>query len=118
MTILECFWSQVTKSVVLVGLYFGFLSTFSIGPSFFLLIQTRVLEEGSDKDVASTTGFLVGQLIMLVSVYYFPLHLALSQPHTITILVLLYFFFHFASYEDENFLDYGFQSVISEFNIT
>ena len=39
---------------------------------------------------AATTGFITGQLMMFISIYYAPLHLALGRPHTITVLVLPY----------------------------
>ncbi|KAL9990348.1 hypothetical protein Hdeb2414_s1382g01032891 [Helianthus debilis subsp. tardiflorus] len=43
-------------------------------------------EEGAEKKVSATTGFITGQLIMFISIYYAPLHLALGK---------------------KNFLDYG-----------
>uniref|UniRef100_A0AAT9ZWE9 Protein TIC 214 n=1 Tax=Phanera macrostachya TaxID=3078829 RepID=A0AAT9ZWE9_9FABA len=86
---------KIMNSVVVVGLYFGFLTTFSIGPSSYLfLLRAGVMEEGTEKKVAATTGFLTGQLIMFISIYYAPLHLALGRPHTITVIALPYLFFH------------------------
>nr|YP_009486684.1 hypothetical protein RF1 [Bauhinia binata]AWB12907.1 hypothetical protein RF1 [Bauhinia binata] len=87
---------KIMNSVVVVGLYYGFLTTFSIGPSSYLfLLRAGVMEEGTEKKVAATTGFLTGQLIMFISIYYAPLHLALGRPHTITVIALPYLFFHF-----------------------
>uniref|UniRef100_A0AAT9ZUL9 Protein TIC 214 n=1 Tax=Cheniella tenuiflora TaxID=3078824 RepID=A0AAT9ZUL9_9FABA len=87
---------KIMNSVVVVGLYYGFLTTFSIGPSSYLfLFRAGVMEEGTEKKVAATTGFLTGQLIMFISIYYAPLHLALGRPHTITVIALPYLFFHF-----------------------
>lgn len=41
-------------------------------------------------------GFgLTGQLMMFMSIYYAPLHLAVGRPHTVTVLVLPYLMFHF-----------------------
>ncbi|MBA0838142.1 hypothetical protein Goarm_010231, partial [Gossypium armourianum] len=34
-------------------------------------------EEGIDKRVSTTIGFIAGQLMMFISIYYVPLHLAL-----------------------------------------
>nr|QNU08309.1 Ycf1 [Dioscorea polystachya] len=86
---------KIINSVVVVGLYYGFLTTFSIGPSYLFLLRARVMEEGTEKEVSATTGFITGQLMMFISIYYAPLHLALGRPHTMTVLVLPYLLFHF-----------------------
>nr|YP_010940848.1 hypothetical protein RF1 [Polygonum suffultum]YP_010940860.1 hypothetical protein RF1 [Polygonum suffultum]WLS50108.1 hypothetical protein RF1 [Polygonum suffultum]WLS50120.1 hypothetical protein RF1 [Polygonum suffultum] len=89
---------KIVNSVVVVGLYYGFLTTFSIGPSYLVLLRTLVMEEGeegTEKKVAATTGFIMGQLMMFISIYYTPLHLALGRPHTITFLALPYLLFNF-----------------------
>ncbi|KAM0049748.1 hypothetical protein Hdeb2414_s0008g00289531 [Helianthus debilis subsp. tardiflorus] len=101
---------KIINSVVVVGLYYGFLTTFSIGPSYLFLLRAHVMEEGgggAEKKVSATTGFITGQLIMFVSIYYAPLHLALGKPHTITVLALPYLLFHFFCNSRKNFLDYG-----------
>nr|YP_010314216.1 hypothetical protein RF1 [Cyphostemma sandersonii]UNA63781.1 hypothetical protein RF1 [Cyphostemma sandersonii] len=94
---------KIINSVVVVGLYYGFLTTFSIGPSYLFLLRAQVMEEGTEKKVSAITGFITGQLMMFISIYYAPLHLALGRPHTITVLALPYFLFHFFW----NNLDYG-----------
>nr|QXV92530.1 hypothetical chloroplast RF1 [Nymphaea amazonum] len=88
-------WMNIFNSVVMVGLYYGFLTTFSIGPSYLLLLRTRVMKEGSEKEVSATTAFIMGQFIVFISTYYPPLYLALSRPHTLTVLVIPYLLFHF-----------------------
>nr|YP_010167267.1 hypothetical chloroplast RF19 [Nymphaea rubra]QRW37251.1 hypothetical chloroplast RF19 [Nymphaea rubra] len=88
-------WMNIVNSVVMVGLYYGFLTTFSIGPSYLLLLRTRVMKEGSEKEVSATTAFIMGQFIVFISTYYPPLHLALSRPHTLTVLVIPYLLFHY-----------------------
>nr|YP_009566441.1 hypothetical chloroplast RF19 [Neottia cordata]QBB10031.1 hypothetical chloroplast RF19 [Neottia cordata] len=98
---------KIINSVVVVGLYYGFLTTFSIGPSYLFLLRARVMEEGTEKEVSATTGFLAGQLMMFISIYYAPLHLALGRPHTITVLVLPYLLFHFFWNNHKNFFYYG-----------
>nr|UVH67438.1 hypothetical protein RF1 [Eriocaulon cinereum] len=98
---------KIIHSVVVVGLYYGFLTTFSIGPSYLFLLRARVMEEGTEKEVSATTGFITGQLMMFISIYYAPLHLALGRPHTITALVLPYLLFHFFWNNHKNFFDYG-----------
>nr|YP_009248490.1 hypothetical chloroplast RF19 [Eugeissona tristis]AMW66542.1 hypothetical chloroplast RF19 [Eugeissona tristis] len=98
---------KIINSVVVVGLYYGFLTTFSIGPSSLFLLRARVMEEGTEKEVSATTGFITGQLMMFISIYYVPLHLALGRPHTITVLVLPYLLFHFFWNNHKNFFYYG-----------
>nr|YP_008999990.1 hypothetical chloroplast RF19 [Agrostemma githago]AGZ17981.1 hypothetical chloroplast RF19 [Agrostemma githago] len=100
---------KIINSVVVVGLYYGFLTTFSIGPSYLFLLRARVMEEGeegTEKKVSATTGFIMGQLMMFISIYYTPLHLALGRPHTITVLALPYLLFHFF-WNNQKFFDYG-----------
>nr|YP_010845453.1 hypothetical protein Ycf1 [Artemisia brevifolia]UPO65853.1 hypothetical protein Ycf1 [Artemisia brevifolia] len=98
---------KIINSVVVVGLYYGFLTTFSIGPSYLFLLRAHVMEEGNEKKVSATTGFITGQLIMFISIYYAPLHLALGRPHTITVLALPYLLFHFFCNNHKHFFDYG-----------
>nr|YP_010468146.1 Ycf1 protein [Tropaeolum majus]UVF30751.1 Ycf1 protein [Tropaeolum majus]UVF31937.1 Ycf1 protein [Tropaeolum majus]UVF36815.1 Ycf1 protein [Tropaeolum majus] len=98
---------KIINSVVVVGLYYGFLTTFSIGPSYLFLLRARVMEEGTEKKVSATTGFIAGQLMMFISIHYAPLHLALGRPHTITVLALPYLLFHFFWNNHKNFFDYG-----------
>nr|YP_010158315.1 hypothetical protein RF1 [Heritiera javanica]QRG30339.1 hypothetical protein RF1 [Heritiera javanica] len=101
---------KIINSVVMVGLYYGFLTTLSIGPSYLVLLRARVMEkgeEGTEKKVSATTGFIAGQFMMFISIYYAPLHLALGRPHTITVLALPYLLFHFFWNNHKDFFDYG-----------
>nr|YP_010559710.1 hypothetical protein RF1 [Euphorbia ampliphylla]UED21149.1 hypothetical protein RF1 [Euphorbia ampliphylla] len=101
---------KILNSVVVVGLYYGFLTTFSMGPSYLLVLRARVIEEGeegTEKKVSATTGFITGQLMMFISIYYAPLHLALGRPHTLTVLALPYLLFHFFWNNHKHFFDYG-----------
>ncbi|XP_071723640.1 putative protein TIC 214 N-terminal part [Rutidosis leptorrhynchoides] len=59
------------------------------------------------ENVSATTSFITGQLMMFISIYYAPLHLALGRPHTITVLALLYLLFHFFWNNHKHFFDYG-----------
>nr|YP_009747721.1 Ycf1 protein [Lecanorchis kiusiana]QII89401.1 Ycf1 protein [Lecanorchis kiusiana] len=88
-------WIKIINSVVALGLYYGFLTTLSIGPSYIFILRARIMEEGTEREVSATTGFIVGQLVMFISIYYMPLHLALDRPHTITFLGLPYLLFNF-----------------------
>nr|QXO88296.1 Ycf1 [Hoya megalaster]QXO88318.1 Ycf1 [Hoya megalaster] len=96
---------KIINSVVVVGLYYGFLITFSIGPSYLPLLRVQVMEEGTKKKVSATTGFIMGQLVVFISIYYAPLHLALYRPHTITALGLPYLFFPLFLKNKNHFFD-------------
>nr|YP_010262102.1 hypothetical protein RF1 [Gentiana rubicunda]UIB41605.1 hypothetical protein RF1 [Gentiana rubicunda] len=98
---------KIINSVVVVGLYYGFLATFYIGPSYLFLLRAQVMEEVTAKRVSATTGFITGQLMMFISIYYAPLHQALGRPHTITVLALPYILFHFFWNNHKNFFYYG-----------
>jgi hypothetical protein len=85
----------------MVGLYYGFLTTFSIGPSYLLHLRTILVkkgEEGAENKVSATMGFIMGQLMMFISIYYTPLHLALDRPHTKTALTIPNPVYSFISY--------------------
>nr|YP_010317350.1 hypothetical chloroplast RF19 [Lantana camara]UNB14664.1 hypothetical chloroplast RF19 [Lantana camara] len=97
---------RIINSVVVVGLYYGFLTTFSMGPSYLLLLRAQVIEEGTEKKVSETTGFIMGQLVRFISIYYAPLHLALGRPHTITFLALPSLFSQFLWNNHKHFSDY------------
>nr|YP_010964513.1 hypothetical chloroplast RF19 [Ototropis elegans]WNM89168.1 hypothetical chloroplast RF19 [Ototropis elegans] len=101
---------KIINSIVVVGLYYGFLTTFSIGPSYLFLLRARVVEEGTENKISATTGFITGQLIMFISIYYAPLHLALGRPHTITVIALPYLLFQFFGNNHKNFLNYGYKN--------
>nr|AZM31640.1 Ycf1 [Sophora flavescens]QGA73976.1 ycf1 [Sophora alopecuroides var. alopecuroides] len=101
---------KIMNSVVVVGLYYGFLITFSIGPSYLFLLRARVMEEGTEKKASATTGFIAGQLIMFISIYYAPLHLALGRPYTVTVIVLPYLLFHFLGKNHKHFFNYGYKN--------
>nr|YP_009772225.1 hypothetical chloroplast RF19 [Zornia diphylla]QIT03093.1 hypothetical chloroplast RF19 [Zornia diphylla] len=101
---------KIMNSVVVVGFYYGFLSTFSIGPSYLFLLRARVMQKGTEKKLSATAGFITGQLIMFISIYYAPLHIALGRPHIITVIALPYLLFHFFGNNKKNFLNYGYKN--------
>ncbi|MFS7975098.1 hypothetical protein Hanom_Chr10g00876461 [Helianthus anomalus] len=112
---------KIINSVVVVGLYYGFLTTFSIGPSYLFLLRAHIMEEGeegAEKKVSATTGLITGHHIMFISIYYAPLHLALDRPHTITVLALPYILFHFFCNSKKHFLDHGSTTGISMRNLS
>lgn len=49
---------KILNSAIVMGLYYGFLTTFSIGPSYLFLIRARVMDEGTETEIAATTGLL------------------------------------------------------------
>nr|QVX28442.1 hypothetical chloroplast RF1 [Tabaroa caatingicola] len=101
---------KIMNSVIVVGLYYGFLTTFSVGPSYLFLLRARVMEGGTKKKVSATIGFVTGQLIMFISIYYAPLHLALGRPYTITVIALPYLLFHFFGKNHKHFLNYEYKN--------
>nr|YP_010875024.1 hypothetical protein RF1 [Lindernia ruellioides]WGV43146.1 hypothetical protein RF1 [Lindernia ruellioides] len=109
---------KITNSVVVVGFYYGCLTTFSIGPSYLFLLRTQSMDGGTEKKVSARTGFITGQLIMFISIYYTPLHLALFRPHTITVLALPYLLFHFLWNNHKHFFDYKSTTINSIRNFT
>ncbi|AES99446.1 putative protein TIC214 [Medicago truncatula] len=111
---------KILNSAIVMGLYYGFLTTFSIGPSYLFLIRARVMDKGTETEITATTGFITGQLMMFISIYYAPLHLALIRPHTIIVLTLPYLFFNFVYKKNKHYysadshfyldLDYGYKN--------
>nr|QYB23411.1 Ycf1 [Hedysarum polybotrys var. alaschanicum] len=102
---------KLMNSVVVAGLYFGFLMSLFGGPSNLFLIRARVMEKGREKKIAATTGFITGKLMMFISIYYAPLYVGLSRPHTITALILPYLFFNFLDKNDKHyFLNSGYNN--------
>ncbi|KAI5431014.1 hypothetical protein KIW84_035239 [Lathyrus oleraceus] len=92
------------NSAVVIGLYYGFLTTIAIGPSYVLLIQAHVMEkEAFETEIAATTGFITGRLMIFISIYYTPLHLALNRPHTVSFLQVPYLFFYFLYHNENHF---------------
>ncbi|KAL9658858.1 hypothetical protein QQ045_009651 [Rhodiola kirilowii] len=55
---------KIINSVVVVGLYYGFLTTFSIGPSYLFLLRAQVMEEGTEKKVSATTGRIPSSMVL------------------------------------------------------
>nr|YP_009138505.1 hypothetical chloroplast RF19 [Lathyrus graminifolius]AIK20723.1 hypothetical chloroplast RF19 [Lathyrus graminifolius] len=100
---------KLLNSTVVIGLYYGVLTTASIGPSYLFLIRARVMEKGSETEIAATTGFITGRLMMFISIYYGPLHLALNRPHTLTFLTLPYLLFNYVHKNDKHYYSGGWE---------
>nr|YP_010273421.1 hypothetical chloroplast RF19 [Argyreia velutina]YP_010273435.1 hypothetical chloroplast RF19 [Argyreia velutina]UKO31829.1 hypothetical chloroplast RF19 [Argyreia velutina]UKO31843.1 hypothetical chloroplast RF19 [Argyreia velutina] len=86
---------KIINSVLAAGLYYGFLSAFSIKTSHLLLLRTLVFEEEEEtkKRIVAKTGLIMGQILLFISIYYKPFHIALTRPRTITALGFFYIFF-------------------------
>nr|YP_010463949.1 Ycf1 [Fedia cornucopiae]UUL71301.1 Ycf1 [Fedia cornucopiae] len=98
---IRIFGIKIINSDVLRGLCCGFMTTLSVTPSYLFLVRDRVVEDELEKKVSATTGFVMGQFILLLSIFSGPLYLALSKPHTITALALPYLFVHLVSWNNE-----------------
>ena len=85
---------SVNNSVLAAGLFFGFLSAFSIRTSHLLFLRTLVFEQDEKKQKiqVAKNGMFMGQILMLISQYNKPLHIVLTTPRTITALGLFYIF--------------------------
>ena len=60
---------KIINSVIVVELYYGFMTTFSIGPSYRFLLRARVMEEGeegTEKKVSTTIGFIVSDSYVFI----------------------------------------------------
>ncbi|KAL5053361.1 hypothetical protein RYX36_034043 [Vicia faba] len=55
---------KILNSSVVIGFYYGFPTTFSIGPSYLFLLQGQILGKGSETKISATTGFITGQLMI------------------------------------------------------
>nr|YP_010608156.1 Ycf1 [Vincetoxicum lindleyi]WAN88811.1 Ycf1 [Vincetoxicum lindleyi] len=86
---------KISNSVVGVGLYYGFMTIVSIGPAYFFLFRTQVMEERTETKEAARNGFFTGQFVVFISIFYTPLYLALGVSHTIISLAILYLFVSF-----------------------
>ncbi|KAL6491600.1 Ycf1p [Orobanche gracilis] len=75
------------------------------------------MEEGRNKQLAVTTGFLMGQLIMFISIYYAPLHLTLDRAHTLTVMGVPYILLNFFWNNHKKFFDYESTNSMREFGL-
>nr|YP_009673822.1 Ycf1 protein [Cuscuta bonafortunae]QDF46536.1 Ycf1 protein [Cuscuta bonafortunae] len=82
--------ASIRNSVIMAGLYYGFLTALALKTSYILLLRAMVRENPNNK-AAAITGLILGQLGRLLSIYYAPLYIVLGRPHTLTVLTLIYF---------------------------
>nr|YP_010760183.1 Ycf1 protein [Cuscuta haughtii]WEY30162.1 Ycf1 protein [Cuscuta haughtii] len=99
--------SSILNSVIMAGLYYGFLTTLAFKTSYILLIRAMVRENPNNK-TAAITGFILGQLGQFLSIYYAPLYIAFGRPYTLTVLTLIYFLVNlFGNNLDKNATSFG-----------
>ena len=94
-----------TGSLLLIGFFYGFLSTFSITISQLLCVRTLLLEnDGVENDspgllfqnrvvLTSLSGLIISQFILFLSIYWQPLSFIWAKPHFSTFFGLFYIFF-------------------------
>ncbi|RYR38349.1 hypothetical protein Ahy_A09g043386 isoform B [Arachis hypogaea] len=51
---------NIMNSVVMVRLYYGFLSTFSIESSYLFLLRAQIMQEGTEKKLSVAAGYIIG----------------------------------------------------------
>nr|YP_010719145.1 hypothetical protein RF1 [Huperzia arctica]WDR47108.1 hypothetical protein RF1 [Huperzia arctica] len=93
---------NISGSLILFGLYYGFLAALPIGLSQILTIRAFLLG-GNTGGTLAVSGSIVGQLITNLSIYYWPIYVMLLKPHAITLLVLPYMLFYW--YRTKDLLD-------------
>ncbi len=76
---------------VLFGIYYGLLTTLPIGSSQILCIRA-FMTGGNLSGIVALSGSMMGQLLLILSIYYSPLYILFSKPHLLTILVVPYMF--------------------------
>uniref|UniRef100_UPI0022DCE22D hypothetical chloroplast RF1 n=1 Tax=Isoetes australis TaxID=358748 RepID=UPI0022DCE22D len=86
-------WINVSSPLILFGLYYGFVATLPIGLPQILLVKTLLLGKDSNAKLVVGTS-IVGQLVIILSVYYLHLYVMLVKPHAVTLLVLPYMLFY------------------------
>nr|YP_009555762.1 hypothetical chloroplast RF1 [Selaginella lepidophylla]AZU95879.1 hypothetical chloroplast RF1 [Selaginella lepidophylla] len=86
-------WVKMSGPLILFGLYCGFTATLPMG--LYLLSIARIApaseREIGGGSVASVS--VMGQLVIILSVYYLRTYVTLVKPHAVTLLVLPYILF-------------------------
>lgn len=84
---------KIINSIIMVGLYYGFMITFFIRPFYLFFLRTRIMqeeEEGTKKKVLAIFYFIIEQFMMFILIYY---ACAYGDSHPIFIQVDLYIMF-------------------------
>nr|AJE61701.1 conserved hypothetical protein Ycf1 [Plagiogyria glauca] len=84
-------WAKVAGPYVVFGLYYGLLTTLPVGPSQILCIRAFVMG-GSLSGIVALSGSMMGQLLLILSIFRSPIYILLSKPHLLTVVVVPYMF--------------------------
>ena len=90
---------NTTGPYVLFGLYYGLLTTLPVGFSQILCVRALVTG-GNLCGIVALSGSMIGQLLIILSIYCSPLYILFSKPHLLTIVVVPYFFFFWFQIKD------------------
>nr|YP_010409109.1 hypothetical protein RF1 [Adiantum flabellulatum]URH13339.1 hypothetical protein RF1 [Adiantum flabellulatum] len=77
---------------MLLGLYYGLLTTLPVGPSQILCVRSFLLG-GNLSGLISISGSVLAQLITISSIYCSPIYLLLLKPHLLTVVAIPYTLF-------------------------
>nr|YP_009548115.1 conserved hypothetical chloroplast protein Ycf1 [Notholaena standleyi]AYW14661.1 conserved hypothetical chloroplast protein Ycf1 [Notholaena standleyi] len=82
-------WPKLMSPYILLGLYYGLLTTLPVGLPQILCVRSFLLG-GNLCGLVSLSGSMLGQLVTISSIYCSPIYLVLSKPHVLTILAIPY----------------------------
>nr|YP_007476398.1 Ycf1 [Trithuria inconspicua]YP_007476418.1 Ycf1 [Trithuria inconspicua]CCJ32565.1 Ycf1 [Trithuria inconspicua]CCJ32585.1 Ycf1 [Trithuria inconspicua] len=82
-------------TVVAFGSFYGLMTSVSISPAYLFFIRSILIKKTDKEEVAAVTGFVVGNLIVFMAIYFLPIHVALGRPHVFTLLPLPYLCSHY-----------------------
>ena len=97
---------NISASLILLGIYYGLLTTFPVGPSQLVSVRTFLLEgKGKNLDVYKTiqhskilittiSGIVISKIIILISIYFTPVSSFLIKPFSSSIFLFLYISFY------------------------
>nr|NP_848118.2 hypothetical protein AdcaCp083 [Adiantum capillus-veneris]Q85FG7.2 RecName: Full=Protein TIC 214; AltName: Full=Translocon at the inner envelope membrane of chloroplasts 214; Short=AtTIC214 [Adiantum capillus-veneris]AAP29449.2 hypothetical protein [Adiantum capillus-veneris] len=82
-------WPKLMDPYMLLGFYYGLLTTLPVGPSQILCVRSFLLG-GNLSGLISISGSVLAQLITASSIYCSPIYLLLLRPHLLTIVAIPY----------------------------
>nr|WHE38410.1 conserved hypothetical protein Ycf1 [Cibotium sinoburmaense]WHE38497.1 conserved hypothetical protein Ycf1 [Cibotium sinoburmaense] len=84
-------WVKIVSPYILFGIYYGLLTTLPVGPSQILCIRAFIMG-GSLSGIVAMSGSMMGQLLLILSIFCSPIYLFLSKPHALTLVAIPYMF--------------------------
>nr|YP_010376815.1 hypothetical protein RF1 [Adiantum malesianum]UPV69579.1 hypothetical protein RF1 [Adiantum malesianum] len=85
-------WLKLMSPRMLLGLYYGLLTTLPVGPSQILCVRSFLLG-GNLSGLVSLSGSVFAQLVTISSIYCSPIYLFLLRPHLLTVVAIPYTLF-------------------------